>query len=569
MNLPIGYDNFGSIIEKKLHFVDKSLFIKEVLLDAPQVTVITRPRRFGKTLNLSMLRYFLSDQILGKPTKDLFNGLKIQEEQELCLQHQGKYPVIFVTLKEIKDGRFEIAYKRLKTLMSNLYSEHAELLSSEKLSAQQKKIYNLIVAREADEIDLSDAFKNLCHYLFLHHGVKPWLLIDEYDTPLQSSYTHQYYGQMIELIRGLFSAALKGNEFLDRAVITGILRVFSKESIFSGVNNLKVYSLLHSQYSQYFGFTEAEVKELLVMAKLEPLLNDIRSWYNGYLFGDTLVYNPWSIINCIQDEGKLIPYWVNTSGEQLIREIIIGSREEFKTGFEALLRGETIERLINENMVFGDLRKNEMAAWSLLLMAGYLKVVAQQDTERGLICTLDIPNREIRRLYGQIIEQWLANGHGLTWYSEFVERLLTGKLDLFEYDLKRILQETISYNDTAKDPEIFYHGFMMGLTISVHYDSRYELSSNRESGYGRYDYLIFSKDKDRPSVLLEFKRVDAVKNLEKLEEALNQAASDALTQIDNQGYVAEAKQRGANQILKVGLAFCDKRFVMMHTLEVC
>ncbi|MCD6056470.1 MAG: family ATPase, partial [Gammaproteobacteria bacterium] len=409
----------------------------------------------------------------------------------------------------------------------------------------------------ASETHISSALLNLTQALYLHHGIRPWLLIDEYDTPIQSSYVYNYYEPMINVMRGLFGSVLKTNPYLDRAVITGILRV-AKESLFSGVNNLEIYSLLRYEYGKHFGFTEEEVDQLLTKAGLEESQKEIKDWYNGYQVGNTVVYNPWSVANCIKRKGELQPYWVNTSDNQLIRRILVQSGGTFKEQFELLLQDKPVEQLIDDNTVFGDLALNESAAWSLLLMSGYLKVISQQQTDDGLRCTLAIPNKEVKNLYQQIIKQWLSNGHGIAWYNQFLDHLLTGKIELFEQALKGVMEQIVSSHDTGRNPETFYHGLMIGLTASLHRSANYEIQSNRESGYGRYDYLIFSRDKSKPTLLLEFKKVELVKEADQLERKLVQAAQEALDQMDQKGYLAEAKKRGSTHILKIGLEHTGK-----------
>jgi hypothetical protein len=559
MRLPIGYDIFRDLIDHKLDFVDKSLFIKEVIDDdSTAVVVVTRPRRFGKTLNLSMLHHYLASETYGRSTAGLFDGLKIMQAGERYTQYQGQCPVIFMTLKDVKDHHYPTAYAGLCKLMSRLYSEHYYLLSSSALLPHQKKVFESILEERATESSIHTSLLDLTKALFSHHGVKPWLLIDEYDSPIQASYVHGYYEEMISLMRNLFSNALKSNPYLYKAVITGILRI-AKESLFSGLNNLKVYSLLHQKYSQYFGFTEEEMDVLLTKSNLNKRSAEIKAWYNGYQVGDTVVYNPWSVVNCII-EGKLIPYWINTSDNQLIRNLLMRSNVAFKEQFELLLQDKPLEGLIDENTVFGYLEKNQSAIWSLFFMTGYLKVISQSATEQGLWCVLAIPNQEIRSLYRQIIEQWLSSGHGIEWYNQFLAYLLTGNLDMFEREMKKLMAQTVSSHDTSHDPEVFYHGFMLGLTASLHHDDNYELQSNREAGYGRYDYMIFSRDKSKPTLLLEFKRIEAMQNLEKLETNLVKAAQEAILQITRQKYLVEAEQRGCTNILKVGLAFSGKHF---------
>ncbi len=562
MKLPLGYDNFKELIDNQLDFVDKSLFIKEVLDDkATKVAVITRPRRFGKTLNLSMLHNFLAAEAYGQSTQGLFQGLKISELGDEYMRHQGHYPVIFITFKDVKDHTFEHTLRNMQFLMADVYGEHEYLLSSSKMNEASRAFYNTVLNRQADQATLQASIKNLTSYLFQHHGVKPWVLIDEYDTPIQSACVYGYYEEMISLMSGMFGPALKTNPYLERAVITGILSVF-KEGLFSGLNNLNAYSLLQSHYGQHFGFTEEEVTDLLQRAGLAEQSAEIRDWYNGYLAGKWTIYNPWSIVKCIREEGVLAPYWVNTSDNQLIKNLLTHSRENFRMELEDLLSGKPLEKSIDENVVFGDLKKNESAAWSLLLMSGYLKVTNIRRTEMGSYCTLIIPNREVRGLYRRIIEQWLSNGHGSEWFENFLNHLLIGNLQAFEVDFRHLVEETFSVHDTSKDPEAFYHGFMVGATASLFHNKNYEIKSNRESGYGRYDYMIYSHDLSKPTLLLEIKRVKKTEKMspDDLDKILTETAKQALTQITQQSYLSEAKQRGRTHILKVGLAFCGKHF---------
>ncbi len=569
MRLPLGYDNFKDIIDKKLDFVDKTLFIKDILDDdATQVAVITRPRRFGKTLNLSMLHHFLASEAYGQSTRGLFDGLKIAALGDEYMRHQGRYPVVFITFKDVKDHHFEHSLRNMQLLMGGIFNEHRYLLSGPRLSQEDKEFFQTVLSSKADPSMLQLAIKNLTMYLYQHHGVKPWLLIDEYDTPIQSAYVHGYYEPMISLMRGMFGSALKTNPYLERAVITGILRV-AKESLFSGVNNLKVYSLIQSHYGQYFGFTEEEVTDLLEKAKLTEKSAEIRDWYNGYQVGKWTVYNPWAIVNCIHDQGELASPWTNTSDNQIIKNLLTHSSESFRTQFEDLLAGKTLEKLIDENVVFGDLTKNESAAWSLLLMAGYLKVTSSRREDEELWCVLGIPNREVRSLYRRIIREWLSNGHGIEWFNQFLNHLLTGNIPAFEADFRHLVEETFSVHDTSKDPEAFYHGFMVGATANLYHNKNYEIKSNRESGYGRYDYMIFSHDVTKPTILLEIKRVKKTEkmNADDLDKVLVQTAQQALTQIQQQNYLSEARQRGRTNIIKIGLAFCGKHFEIQAERE--
>lgn len=564
MKLQIGFDDFGKVRANNLNFVDKTLFIKEILDNKNiEVSVIIRPRRFGKTFNLSTLHYFLVKEVNGQQTKELFNDLKISKvDNGVYLQYQGRGPVIFISFKGIKSENYASAYDQLFELVVETYNKYSYLKQGDKLKEDSKKLFEIILDRKASKAQIEKSLQTLTLCLFEYHGVKPWLLIDEYDTPIQSGYLHNYYDEIINLLRGMFSAALKTNPYLERAVITGILRV-AKESLFSGLNNVKVSSLLQSEYSQHFGFTEKEVSELLAQTSLNDKEGEVKKWYNGYNFGGTTVYNPWSIANYINDK-VLQPYWVNTSDNQLIKELIVKSNTEFKEQFKLLLQDKAIEKIIDENMVFGDLKNNSQAAWSLLVMSGYLKVVNFTLVEGITRCELAIPNLEVKVLYRIIVGTWLGNGQGMGWYQNFLMYLLKGNIEKFVESFGQVLVQTISIYDLAHNPEAFYHGFMLGLAAGVD-QKQYEIKSNRESGLGRYDIAIIPKDIIKPAIILEIKSVTPPKVAKrKLSEfyatVLSKEARKALEQINRNQYVMELIQRGAKNIVKIGLAICGKEF---------
>lgn len=560
MILPIGIDNFEDLIKNKLDFVDKSLLIKEVLDDkGTKVAVITRPRRFGKSLNLSMLYYFLAIYVNGDSKAGLFDKLKISQCSDKYLQHQGRYPVISITLKDIKQNSFEDAREKFLELFVSIYDEHNYLLNSPHVTDTQKRFIDSVLNRKVTKGQLENALKMLTECLFKHFGIKPWLLIDEYDSPIQSGYMNGYYKEIIDFMRSLFGAALKSNHALEKSVITGILRI-AKESLFSGVNNLKVYSVLNSKYSEYFGFTENEVDEILTKADLSEKAEQLKDWYNGYQIGETIIYNPWSIVNCVDEKGVTIPYWVNTSDNQLIKDLLKSSPIEFKAEFERLAAGKSVEKLIDENMVFQYLSNNPSSVWSLLLMAGYLKPASIRQTEQGVFAHLAIPNKEVRYLYRQIVEQWLSNGHGIEWYNKFIEALLTGKIEEFKKHLGSVITQITSYHDFAKEPEAFYQGLMLGFTVSLHSVGSYEIKSNRESGLGRFDIMLIPKDNLKLGIIIELKSASEKENLLKI-------AEKAIKQIDKQKYTAEFSQCGIKKIIKIGIGFLGKKFELCAVEE--
>jgi len=560
MILPVGIENFGRVIERKLDFVDKSLFIKTLLDDkGTDVAVFTRSRRFGKTLNLSMLHYFLAEKVNGEETQGLFDGLKIAECGDEYMRHQGKYPVVSVTFKDIKASNYQSVYKDLSMLLSRVYHSHKDLLESPQLTSHQKNIFESIMAENAEESSVKSALLNLTHYIYIHSGKKPWLLIDEYDTPIQSGYMNGYYPEIIETMRSMFGAALKTNDYIEKAVITGILRV-AKESLFSGVNNLEVYSLLRSEYGEHFGFTEVEVDEILKKADLSNKSEEIKEWYNGYKVGETVIYNPWSIVNYLKQKGEAKPYWVNTSDNQLIKDLLKKSTLSFKKEFEELVNGGFVEKLIDENLVFEYLSNNPSSVWSLLLMSGYLKPLSIRQTYQGAYAKLGIPNKEVDNLYRQIVEQWLSNGHGLEWYNEFIDSLLTGKVALFQNHLERVIEQIASYHDFAKEPEAFYQGLMLGFTVSLSGSGIYQIKSNRESGLGRFDIMLIPKDANRLGIIIELK-------VKEEKETLEKAAKRGLIQIDEKKYAEDLKQVGIKKALKLGIGFYGKEFALIGEEE--
>jgi len=507
-----------------------------------------------------MLRYFF-EKTNAPGNKYLFTGLRISQGDESYWQHHNKYPVIFVTLKDIKTDNFDLAYHRIETLVANLYSKYSELLESDFLDNRKKRIFKSVLEGEGSYIDVQDALKNLTEYLYAYYNVKPIILIDEYDTPIQASYSHGYYEKMIDFMRGFYSVALKDNQYLHKAVLTGILRV-AKENIFSGLNNLEVYTLLQSEYSQYFGFTEQEVDELCKKAAIETKLENIRDWYNGYQIGDSIIYNPWSIVNCVKHGGKLEPYWVNTSDNVLIKDIITNSGRDFKHHFEQLLAGESIKEFIDPNIIFSDLQNSEAAIWTLLLMSGYLKATSCVLTEDQYVCALEIPNKEVMSLYAGMIRKWIFGHKNYQWYNRFLNYLREGDIDAFAAALQEIALDMFSYHDLARKPENFFHGFTMGLIASLR--NEYYIISNHESGYGRYDVAMFPKlNAKQPAIIFEFK--NATKDTE---TALKEAACEALNQIDKQRYAAAIQKFHADIIFKVGVAFCGKKIYVAHAKEI-
>jgi len=561
MLLPLGQADFVELIDSQLEFVDKSLLIKDVLLDSAKVILIARPRRFGKTLNLSMLRYFFAEKVQNRQTQGMFDRFKIAAYPS-CMQYQGQYPVIALTFKDLKMPDYPSLCARFAEIIADLYEEHAAVVLTGALSPRQKKQYDAVLAGTASILELQSALKFLIRYLYQHYGKKVILLLDEYDIPIQSGYMHEYYDEAVNLIRGLLSPALKDNSDLHKAVLTGVLRV-SKESLFSGFNNLIVYSVLDQRYAEYFGFTETEVESLLIERHLEHKLPDIKHWYNGYQIGDQVIYNPWSIVSCINNYGILQSYWVNTSDNVLVKRLLINARLNVKEKIQSLMQGSPIEVTINEHFVFGELASEESTVWSLLLMTGYLKVMTQKLTSDGLKrCQVHIPNWEVYGLFVRFIKEWLADSRGMEWYNGFLEQLLNGEVSMLEVDLQSMMESIASVHDMAREPEAFYQGFLLGLTACLH-RGEYAVQSNRESGYGRYDIAVIPKDREKIAVLMELKSI--AKPSGALDDALITGAEAALTQIEERHYIADLRQLGIRRICKIGIAMYGKQVKVKYS----
>jgi len=552
---PVGISDFGELYREGYTFVDKSLLIREVLEDSAKVTLITRPRRFGKTLNLSMLHHFFASEVNGHSTRKMFDWLAVSHHPQV-MEHQGRHPVIFVTLKDIKEKTFRDTSTKLGEVLASLYDRHRDVGDSPRLSDRQRDDFQLIRNRQASVTMLANSLKLLCDYLYAHHGTPPILLIDEYDSPMHAAYSNGYFDDMAGFMRGLLGAALKDNSSLHKAIVTGILRV-SKESLFSGLNNIEVNTVLSPEYSRWFGFTEHDLMVLLLLLSREPPESDgigerIRAWYNGYRFGEQVVYNPWSILSCLKHDGLMQPYWVNTSDNALLKEAMGSAVAEVKRELEKLIRGNTLEKAIDPNLVFSDLDRGGDVLWSLLLFTGYLTASEPRSDHLGYItCQVRIPNQEVLGLYERNIKEWFTDKMSTQGYAELLTSLLAGNLDEFKARLEDYLRDSMSLFDTSgHHPEKFYHGLVLGLMCGL--KDTHVVYSNRESGYGRYDMALLPKADGRLGLVMEFKRVDDPAQLES-------SAEQALRQIDERWYAAELRQYSVAQVLKIGMAFSGKR----------
>ena len=553
--LPVGFENFQEIRKLDFYYVDKTKLVEQLLENWSKVNLFTRPRRFGKTLNMSMLKSFFE---IGTDTA-LFDGLYISQNEELCKEYMGKYPVIFLSLKGVDGLTFEEARSALCELIAGEVRRFKFLLNSSRLDNDEKNIYRDLISLQGEQettlaTKLKFSLKKISELLYQHYGQKTIVLIDEYDVPLDKAFQHGYYREMVALIRGLFGEALKTNDFLQFAVLTGCLRV-SKESIFTGLNNFKVYSADDVRYDEEFGFTNEEVKKLLEDYNLQKHFTEVKEWYDGYRFGNADIYCPWDVINYVDDlvsEAKSQPkaYWINSSGNDLVKRFIDMADKTTKDEIEQLIVGEAVEKRIRLDLTYDEIDNSIDNLWSVLFTTGYL--TKNGDVENGMY-RLIIPNKEVREVFLLQIRDWfdqvVANDHAST---EKINRgFLEGKTDDIQQELTMFLGETISVLDTKarnEEKEIFYHGILIGILKNY---SGWAVKSNRESGDGYADILLKPKNPD-VGIVIELKYAHSMNELDK-------ACKRAMGQIKNHRYDTELREDGRNDLLAYGIAFCKKR----------
>ncbi len=561
--ISIGNQSFESMRERDNFYVDKTSFIKEWWENEDTVTLITRPRRFGKTLNMNMLECFFSNKY--KDRGDLFEGLDIWKEEKYR-KLQGTYPVIFLSFAGIKGNTFEMSKKQIGDKIVELYESNRFLLKSECISDTEKKRYISFLERPMDE-DVSYKLNEMSNYLSRYYGKKVIILLDEYDTPMQEAYVNGYWKELVAFTRSLFNATFKTNPYLERAIMTGITRV-SKESIFSDLNNLVVVTTTSNQYETAFGFTEEEVFNALDEQGLSEKKQEVKSWYDGFTFGDSRdIYNPWSIINYLKYK-KFTTYWADSSSNGLINNLIQKGSPYIKTMLETLIRGEKINVIIDEQIVFSELDYSEDAVWSLMLASGYLKVISSEELnlvrESENEYELAITNREILFMFRKMILRWFTPAKMET--NEFIKALINGDVESMNAYMNDVALQTFSSFDSGKKesdkraPENFYHGFVLGLMVDQ--TENYIITSNRESGYGRYDIMLEPIDKSNenlPCIVIEFKVINPKK-----EKTLEETVEAALNQIEDKGYDAELVKRGVKRenIHHYGFAFRGKNVLI-------
>ena len=545
--LPIGVEDFKRLVDNEYYFVDKTLMIKELLENKETVNLFTRPRRFGKTLNMSMLQRFF--EATEKSNAYLFDGLKIAAYPEY-MAYQGQYPVISISLKSMKQASYTNAFYMYKNLIAKEYEKHKIILESNQILDSEKEVFQNIMEQRADQNVYLNSIRTLSDILAKYYEKNVIILIDEYDVPLENAYHEGFYDDMTNLIRSCFESALKTNPSLEFAVLTGCLRV-SRESIFTGLNNLKTYSITKNKFSQYFGFTQAEMQEILQTFSLEQYAGTIAKWYDGYRFGLTEIYNPWNVLNCIDsylqnDMVACEPYWSNTSSNRIVKRLIEESNERTKSMVEELINGTPIHTQIFEDVTYGTIDVNQDYIWSFLLFTGYLKIISCETFGDETYYDMVIPNVEIKSIYKNTIRSWFIDHINRDSRTDILESVIHADAEKLEDLLCTWLTNTISCFD---EQENYYHGFVTGLVSGF---SGYMVVSNRESGNGRFDLVVKQRSRWHHAAILEFKVVKKYNQMTK-------ACEDALRQIEEKDYEASLRDEQYENIAKLGICFCQKR----------
>ena len=543
--LAIGVSNFKKIIEGNYYYFDKTSFVDEIIKDGAEVKLFTRPRRFGKTLNMSMLKYFF-DVEKKEENRKLFKDLYIEKTESF--KEQGQYPVIFLSLKDLKATTWEEMERKIIITLSDFFSEY-EYLLNELTGISFENLKNIIYKKVSID-DLTTTLKFLTKILYEKYNKKVVVLIDEYDSPLVSAYINGYYEKVKNFFKTFYSIVLKDNTYLQMGILTGIIRVI-KAGIFSDLNNLRTYTILSDVYTDSYGLTEEEVEKSLNDYGIGQEISKVKDWYDGYKFGDSEVYNPWSILNFLQDK-ELRAYWVDTSGNDLINNVLKMKNKNIITALERLFNGEGLRQNLSGTSDLSKILSND-EIWELLLFSGYLTIEEKIDQDNYI---LRLPNKEVKSLFRKtFIETYIARGSKL---SFLMESLIENKIEDYEENLQEILLTSVSYNDTKKGNEAFYHGLIMGMGLYL--EGEYITKSNIESGLGRYDFLIEPKNKSKRAFIMEFKSTDSVEKLEEI-------SKEALKQIEDKKYDISLKQNGIKEITFIGIAFCGKQIKISYKSE--
>lgn len=548
-SLPIGISDYVRA-QSEYYYVDKTLLIKEFLDQKPLVSLFTRPRRFGKTLNMDMLRVFF--EISDEDTSIYFKDKAIWKCGDEYRSHQGKYPVIFLTFKDVKFGSWDATIDKIRGLLQAEFGRHQELLESEKIAKYEKEYFARILDGSATEVDLTSALEKLSKMLTEHYEKSPVIIIDEYDTPIQEGYSKDFYDEIIGFMRNFFSGAFKDNKNLSYGFLTGILRI-AQESIFSGLNNLTVNSVMDEEYDSYFGFIYSEVHEMLEYYGVTDKETELKDWYDGYLFGSTEIYNPWSVINYISRGCIPQAYWVNTGKNEVLEDALKVATDDITERLYALLQGERVIARIDQNVVYRSLSEDPANVYSLLLVAGYLKTPNKElQADGAYLCEVSIPNREIAAVYkNEILSHLLQIGAiTRTTANKIAESLYANDLRKLQQAITEYMDKSISYYDSGA--EGFYHGLTLGLIALM--DNQYKIKSNRESGDGRYDICLIPRDGKHPGIIMELKSETGLN-----EEELRALSAEALNQINDKRYDTEMRSDGVESILKLGIAFSGKK----------
>lgn len=552
--ISIGVEDFKEMIDKNGYLVDKTLMIKQIMDSNTKVTLFTRPRRFGKTLNQSMIRRFFEHEIGFRgehiDNRYLFDGLDISRCGEEIMQHCQQHPVINISMKSAKQPDFEMAYENIKEDIIHEFRRHKYILKNNNMDEVLINKFNTILKGEGSKADYSRAFLILSECLFKYHGKNVFVLIDEYDVPLEKAYFAGFYDEMIDFIRSFFESALKTNVYLEKAVITGCLRI-SRESIFTGLNNLEVDTVLNTRYEDSFGFTQEEVEAMLSYYDLDNYTAEVKKWYDGYMFGEKEIYNPWSILKYVTDHVDRVtefpwPYWSNTSSNSIVKELVEDADEETRKDLEKLMNGGTIEKPVHEDITYGDIHENMDNLWNFLFFTGYLKAGKRRADREMIYVEMMIPNIEVKSIYRNSIMKWFDEKMERTNRSPLIEALENGDCEAAEDFICEQLMDTISYYDYK---ESYYHGFMAGLLKGA---GKYYVKSNRESGTGRPDIVLTTAAIRKGRVIiLEFKYADSV-------HQLDAKAEEALAQIEDQQYARPFIEEGYPLVQKYGISFCKK-----------
>lgn len=546
--LPIGKSDFKSIIEDNFYYIDKSNLIKEIIDSSADIILLPRPRRFGKTLNLSMLLYFFD---IEEDNRNLFDNLNISKNNRI-MNECNRYPIIYITFKDVKESSFAVTLNKIYGLIRSEFGKYEKIIGSiiDDVSKEDRENYYSIINREASQDLYENGFKLLSKLLTIAYKEKCIILIDEYDTPIQTGFLKGYYEEIVGFFKTFMGAVLKDNDrYIYKGVLTGILRI-SKESIFSDLNNIKVYTLLDREFNSQFGFTTNEVKNMLEDYKLDSTFEEVNSWYNGYNIGGTTIFNPWSLLNYV-DNRRFDIYWANTSSNDIIR-ILVENSDGFREDLKYLLKGESVEKVINPNITFKDrdFNFNEEMLYSFLFFSGYLKCQDKVFRDGKHYCRLNIVNIECQYIFEHIISNWISEKFSNPRLRVLLKSLTDGDLELFEEIFSEFVRDTLSFYDTAKSIESVYHAFFLGLLINL---GDYEVISNEEAGYGRVDIMLLHKtDKQKLALVIELKKI-------RMNETKDTALENAIKQIEDREYISRVQKRGYDNILSFGVVFDGKR----------